>query len=103
MAEVQQTDNNTGAESDADEPNLVIKRSISTEEGMLAGRPAPRSILKRKSVPTLPGSRFRCYSESCADVGSSVAGSVTPSHSQSTISEGESVEKKSVRFSEKIQ
>lgn len=104
MAEVQQTDNNTAAESDADEPNLVIKRSISTEEGMLAGRPAPRSILKRKSVPTLPGSRFRCYSESCADVGSSVAGSVTPSHSQSTISEeGESVEKKSVRFSEKIQ
>jgi len=90
------------AEPEEEEPRF--DRSSSSESTLRV-----RGILKRRKVE-LPGSRFRCYSESHAVdlVNVDATSRITSTQSDTRIAEGEEEEegqtfKKSVRFSEKVQ
>jgi hypothetical protein len=92
----------TGTDSEEDGTrHQRMQRSVSVEEGVKMAGMKPRSILKRRSMPSLVGSRFRCYSESnmSDDMGS--IGQLSAEISETTISEEGETTKKTVRFAEK--
>jgi len=88
-------------ESEAEEDKPRFERAVSSESHLRV-----RGILKRRKVQ-LPGSRFRCYSESnAADHWTNSNNQLSTTLSETRIDEGEEFEhseKKTVRFSEKVQ